>query len=109
MRRRYLPAAACAALVLVFMLAAALARGGQESVEAAGAEPKLVNINTADAAELQLLPGIGEVKAAAIIEYRQTYGQFSDVDALLEVPGIGEYTLEGFRAYVCVDAQEDVP
>ena len=109
MHRRYLPAAACAALVLVFVLAALFPWDGQEGVEAAGAEPKLVNINTADAAELQLLPGIGEVKAAAIIEYRQAYGYFSDVDALLEVPGIGEYTLEGFRAYVCVDAQEDVP
>jgi len=99
----------CAALALVFVLAAVLMRGGQEYVEAAGAQPRLVDINTADSSELQLLPGIGEAKAAAIIEYRQTYGYFSDVDALLEVPGIGESTLEGFRAYVCVDSQEEDP
>ena len=84
-------------------------RGGQEYVEAVGAQPRLVDINTADSSELQMLPGIGEAKAAAIIEYRQTYGYFSDVDALLEVPGIGESTLEGFRAYVCVDSQEEDP
>ena len=57
--------------------------------------------------ELRLLPGIGEVKAAAILEYRLEHGPFSDVAGLLEVPGRGEATLEGFRDYVCVDTQED--
>ena len=50
----------------------------------------LININTADAETLCSLPGIGEVTAAAIIEFREKYGSFSSTDELLEIKGIGE-------------------
>ena len=107
MRRPGLAAISCAAAALVFTLGAPCLRGGREGVPVSGAEPLPVNVNTADAQELRLLPGIGEVKAAAILEYRLEHGPFSDVAGLLEVPGLGEATLEGFRDYVCVDTQED--
>ncbi len=89
------------------MLAASVAGGGREYVSPEGARPRLVNVNTADADELQLLPGIGEVKAGYIIEYRQEHGPFCDVESLLEVPGIGRAVLDGFRDYVCFDTVED--
>lgn len=49
-----------------------------------------VNINTANEAELQALPGVGPAKAKAIIEYRKQHGHFKSVDELKNVKGIGE-------------------
>lgn len=61
-----------------------------------------ININTATRRELQKLVGIGEVKARAIIEYRERNGEFSSVDELVNVSGIGEKTLEKIRADITV-------
>lgn len=61
-----------------------------------------ININTASAQELdEALPGIGEVKAAAIVAYREHTGGFRSIDELIEVEGIGEGILEKIRPY-CV-------
>ena len=49
-----------------------------------------VNINTASAAELDALPGIGAKTAALIVEYRQKNGPFKKVEDLMNVRGIGE-------------------
>ena len=62
----------------------------------------LVDVNTADQVALETIPGIGPVKAAAIIEYRESAGRFDSVEELLEVNGIGPATLESMRAYVTV-------
>lgn len=56
-----------------------------------------VNINSATRHELQMLDGIGEIKATAIIAYREQHGAFSSVDDLINVSGIGEKTLEKLR------------
>ena len=61
-----------------------------------------ININTATAEELMALNGIGEKKAAAIIEYRNTYGAFASIEDLTKVSGIGAKTLEVIRAYITV-------
>lgn len=59
-----------------------------------------ININTATAEQLSaFLPGIGEVKAKRIVEYRESAGGFDSVDELLNVSGIGEKTLEKLRPY----------
>ncbi len=63
-------------------------------------EGGLVNINTADAETLMGLPGIGEVKAAAIIAYREEHGPFQYPEELLNVSGIGEGILEDLLDYV---------
>lgn len=59
-----------------------------------------ININTADQATLQLLPGIGEAYAKRIIEYRLLNGGFSSIDELIEIRGIGEKRLERLRPVV---------
>ena len=62
-----------------------------------------ININTATAGELELLPGIGPVKAEAIVDYRTQHGPFSDADELLNVYGIGEATLAGLIDLITVE------
>ncbi|MGH2712111.1 MAG: helix-hairpin-helix domain-containing protein [Actinomycetota bacterium] len=62
----------------------------------------LVNVNTATTAELETLPGIGEVLAATIVQYREEHGPFTSVDQLEDVSGIGEVTLEELRDLVTV-------
>ena len=57
---------------------------------AAEADDGLVNINTADAATLQTLPGIGASKASNIVEYRDTNGSFNSIEDIKQVSGIGD-------------------
>lgn len=63
-------------------------------------EDKIININTADAEELETLPGIGPATAAKIIEYREKVGIIRSVDELLNVSGIGEKKLEAIREII---------
>ena len=56
-----------------------------------------IDVNSADAARLETLPGIGPARARAIIEHRQANGPFASVDALTEVRGIGEGILDSIR------------
>jgi competence protein ComEA len=62
----------------------------------------LININTADQAELESLPEIGPHLAGEIIAYREVNGLFKTVDELLEVTGIGPVILETIRELVTV-------
>ena len=59
-----------------------------------------VDINTADAAAFDSLPGIGPTLARAIVAHRDAHGPFRSVDSLLDVPGIGPAKLEQFRPLV---------
>lgn len=61
-----------------------------------------ININTADKTELQQLPGIGESKAAAIVEYRLEYGNFSSIEEIMKVTGIGEGLFSAISEYIYV-------
>jgi competence protein ComEA len=62
----------------------------------------LVNLNTATLEQLDTLPGVGPVTAAAIIAWRDANGAFAGVDQLGEVDGIGPARLEKLRALVTV-------
>ncbi|MEW6459251.1 MAG: ComEA family DNA-binding protein [Bacillota bacterium] len=70
---------------------------GPGSNTAAAPVDSRININTADRAELERLPGIGPSLAERIIRYREQNGPFSSVDDLKNVSGIGEKRLEGLR------------
>ncbi len=80
----------------------------RESAPVTPSAPALVDINTATAEELQALSGIGAVTAQRIIDYRTEHGPFNCIEDLLHVSGIGEATLEKFRAHVTV-SQQTVP
>lgn len=99
MRRVGARAVACALALGVAMAAAPILAGGDSRLTGT------VNVNTATAEELQLLPGIGEARARAVIEARKRRGGFERVDDLLEVKGIGETSLEQMRPYVTVDGK----
>ncbi len=62
-----------------------------------------VNLNSADVELLKTLPGIGDVKAQAIVGYREANGDFVSVDGLLDVNGIGTGTLDNIRNLVTVE------
>ncbi|PHV71500.1 hypothetical protein CS063_05490 [Sporanaerobium hydrogeniformans] len=68
--------------------------------EVSSKEGQKININSASEAQLQELPGIGKVKAAAIVAYREEKGGFKDINELLQISGIGEKTLEKIRDLV---------
>ncbi|MBN9653749.1 helix-hairpin-helix domain-containing protein [Halobacillus sp. GSS1] len=61
-----------------------------------------LSINRASASEMETLNGIGPSKAASIIKYREENGPFTSVEDLVNVPGIGEKTLEGLKEWITV-------
>jgi competence protein ComEA len=61
-----------------------------------------VNVNTATLEELTALPGVGDKKAAAIIEYRTKFGKFTSLEQLAEVKGIGKKMLEKLAGQVSI-------
>lgn len=64
---------------------------------------RLINLNTASAAELELLPGIGPAMAERIIAYRDSRGPFRSVNELDRVDGIGSRTIERLRDKVTLE------
>jgi competence ComEA-like helix-hairpin-helix protein len=62
-----------------------------------------INLNLADEAQLEKIPGIGEVKARSIIEFRDKYGNFVEVDDLLYVSGISSSLLNTIRQYLYIE------
>ena len=79
---------------LLLVAAVAGAQDGKASTQGT------VNINTATAEQLQLLPGVGPALAGRIIAFREANGPFEKVDELAAVQGIGDKSLEKLRPYV---------
>lgn len=79
-----------------------LVTGGSGGLASGGAASGPVDLNQADEAALDALPGVGPATAAAIIEHRDKIGRFTSVDQLLDVRGIGEAKLEQLRSLVTV-------
>ena len=62
-----------------------------------------LNLNTAPADSLELLPGIGPKYAALIADYRQTNGEFHSIQELTQIPGIGPKTVAKISQYLTVE------
>lgn len=71
--------------------------------EQEGGKPKLVNINTADIAELDTLPGIGEATAKDIIAFREKNDGFRRIEDIMKVPRIKQNRFESIRDYITVE------
>ena len=64
--------------------------------------PQKINVNRAEAWLLEALPGVGEVKAQAIIEYRRQNGPFRDINELMKVPGFGDTYFDRVKDFITV-------
>lgn len=71
-----------------------------EKTEYAPIDTARININKATAEELQQLPGIGPAYSTRILEWRKEYGEFTSVNQLLEIRGIGPVRLEKIRPLI---------
>ena len=100
--RLWVPAVGESAGPEVVSVTAGTVDGARAGVSAAAGGAPL-NVNTASAAALEGLPGIGPTLATAIVEHRQRSGPFSTVDELVEVSGIGPVKLEQIRPLATVD------
>lgn len=88
------------ALVLFFALCVAASfAAAAETGHTAG----VVNINTADADQLQLLPQVGPALAGRIIDYRTNNGPFKSVEEIVAVKGIGDSSLEKLEPYLATN------
>lgn len=86
-----------ASLILLALAATAVAD------EAAPAG--VVNVNTADAAQLALLPGIGPSTAQRIVAWREEHGAFKKVTDLMQVKGVGDATFEKISPYLTLEGK----
>lgn len=98
---------------LVFAVAGSAGNGwaGPEETQAVTAQPSgterpVIDLNTADSAALESLPGVGPRTAELIIEYRTDSGGFKKVEELMNVRGIGEATFLRIRELVRVGTSE---
>ena len=65
----------------------------------------IVNLNTADAAQLAMLPRVGAKAAQRILDYRKEHGGFKKTSDLMQVKGFGEKSFERLAAYVTVEGK----
>ncbi len=82
-------------LVLLTLVGTAYAMQGQ------------INVNTATAEELTMLPQIGEATARNIVDFRTANGEFTSVDDLTKVKGIGQAKLNKIKAYLKLEGKSD--
>ncbi len=80
---------------------ASAALGGTASLTDTGS--RLLNINSADIWQLQELPGIGELLAQRIVDYRTAHGRFTSLQQLIAVEGIGQNKLENILGLICLE------
>ena len=94
------------AFALTILLLVSLGLAGSPALAADGGDLSgVVNVNTATAEQLMLLPGIGEAKARAILDRRKQQGGYKTVDDLIEVKGIGAAALDKIRPFVAIQGK----
>ena len=99
------PSAWRAALLALLLLGLGLGVAQASEATRGSAVNGVVNINTASADQLQLLPGVGKVRADAIVALRKEQGRFESVDQLTRVKGIGDAMLKRMRPHVALSGK----
>jgi competence protein ComEA len=105
MTRRFLHRLAFPLVAFVFLICSAQSLAGTKK----HLPPKPINLNTASAAQLEELPGIGPVRAKAILDFRAKSGPFHRVEDLLAVHGISQNKLNKLRPYITVAPAKSPP
>ena len=96
------------ALMLVLMLAlvgatvSPLSAATSAAPKTGASEARPIDLNTADSAALESVPGIGKSLSQRILAFREKNGSFQSVDDLLKVQGIGEKSIQKLRPYLMV-------
>ena len=85
--------------------ASAVAAGWDQAL----AQARQVDVNQADVAELERLPGVGPALAGRIVAYRTQHGPFSSVDEITRVTGIGPKILATLADHLTVDSPDATP
>lgn len=81
---------------------ACMKKADTKKEESKASKDNKVSINTGTLEELQTIPGIGESKAQAIIEYREKNGSFNTIEEIKNISGIGESTFDKFKEYITI-------
>lgn len=92
-------------LIALIVLLAVSATAVLADEAPAPAPSGVVNINTADATQLALLPRVGAKAAQRILDWRREHGNFHKTADLMQVKGFGAKTFERLAAYVTVDGK----
>lgn len=87
-------------IILTTMCVSAFAADAQSATPAG-----VVNINSADAAQLSLLPRVGMKAAQRVVDYRTEHGPFKKATDLMQVKGFGDKTFERLNPYITVDGK----
>ena len=88
------------------LLAQTAARLGKPPKVIASATTEIINLNTATAAQIGTLPGIGPKTADLIVQYRQKNGPFKKVEEIMNVRGVGEKSFLKLKGRITVTAQK---
>jgi competence protein ComEA len=92
-------------LIVLTFASAAFAADAEPAGNPPAPSAGVVNINTADAAQLALLPRVGEKAAERIIAYRTEHGPFKKTSELMQVKGIGAKTFENLQSHITVEGR----
>ena len=98
--RKSLPIIVTSFLILSLSLAAFA-----DDTKSAATPTGVVNINTADVAQLSLLPRVGAKAAQRIIDYRNQHGAFAKTSDLMQVKGIGDKSFQRLSSYLTVEGK----
>ena len=89
----------------ILLAAIVIASTGLTSFAAEPAPSGVVNINTADVAQLSLLPRVGARAAQRIVDYRKEHGNFQKTTDLMQVKGVGEKSFNLLSPYITVEGK----
>ncbi|SRR6266498_3642104 len=92
-------------LFLVALVAIAVSGAAIAADNAAAMPAGIVNINTADAAQLSFLPRVGAKAAQRIIDYRRDHGSFKKTSDLMQVKGFGDKSYQRLASYLATDGK----